>query len=142
MTTADPDEDARNEVLDACIERAFALLPEVGGDPLDLEEPLCTVAIVTSSQGVIDNGGLVALFAGDWPGQPPYSIFVDAYRRIGATATADSIEQAAARFPFDEPERHPERREEFIRGEGADEFEALTDWDTDVWGLLALYVAG
>src|SRR4026209_325238 len=53
---------------------------------------------VYSAQPVIDNGGFVYFFENDWPGNPPYSSFSEAYREIGATDVADWIDRAARLF--------------------------------------------
>jgi hypothetical protein len=65
-----------------------------------LPRPRQVFAIIYSAQGIIDNGGFQYLFESDWPNKPPYTMFSDAYREVGATDVADWLDQAASMFPF------------------------------------------
>src|SRR3954462_213387 len=69
-----------------------------------LKEPLLTVWAVEQAQGIIDNGGFQYFFENDWPENPEYSLFVDAFRRIGAAEAADCIQDAASMFPSSTPQ--------------------------------------
>lgn len=80
----------------------------------ELPPPVRVVAVVATAQGVIDNGGLQYFFEADFPNRPPYSLFIDAYRAIGALAEAQAIADAADLFPFDEPHLHQPRRDEYL----------------------------
>jgi len=71
--------------------------------PYDLGEQLLTVWAVEQAQGVVDNGGFQYFFENDWPENPPYSVFMDAFRRIGAQEAADCIQDAAEMFPSTSP---------------------------------------
>ena len=84
------------------------------GDPDNLPSPVRTVVLVHAAQGLIDNGGLQYFFESDFPGQPPYSVFVEAYRAIGANGEADALADAVNLFPFADPHRSRERRENFL----------------------------
>ena len=136
MTNADP--------LQEVADRAFAVLSTVGGDPRSLPIPLQTVALIYSAQGVVDNGGFCYFFGADWPMNPPYSIFSDAYRRIGAIEAAEFIEKATAMFPFPEPHLHKEQRIIFMDGlRDEHEFFALGNricGDEAIWKKLSEYV--
>lgn len=129
-----------DEFLERASDVAFARLDEAGGDPARLAEPYRTVALVCAAQAVIDNGGLGYLFENDWPGQPPYALFVEAYRAIGAQAEAAAIEEASKLFVFPDPERHEARRRRVLEG-------AVGEWlqevsaglEGDVWALVARY---
>jgi hypothetical protein len=89
-------------------------------------------------------------FESDFPGKPPYSIFVDAYRTIGANSEAQALADAVKLFPFDNPHRYQERRDKFLArflDEGSHRpdspFEPLTDklcGNKNVWRLLEAYV--
>ena len=128
------------DLLDRAVEIAFARLRKVKRDLAALPEPLRVVAIVCSAQGVIDNGGLRYFFENDWPRQPPYAQFVDAYRAIGAGADAEAIAAAAALFPFPDPERDRDRRCELLAGPVGERVQALDSRLTDrVWELLAAF---
>lgn len=110
------------DLLDRASDEAFARFAAAGEDFSALPDPIKTVVIVCGAQGVIDNGGLDYFYRGDWPGQPPYSTFSEAYRRIGATLAAESIEGTASLFPFAEPHRHKELRRQYLDGELSPEY--------------------
>ncbi len=55
--------------------------------------------LVVSAQGVIDNGGYRYFFGADWPGNPPYSKFIDAYQSIGCEEQAKELERVVGTFP-------------------------------------------
>lgn len=134
------EEQVSDAFLDHASDVAFAKLEGVGGDPRRLEEPFRTVAVVCSAQGVIDNGGLRHFFENDWPAQPPYSLFSDAYRTIGAMPEAAAIEAGASALGFPEPERHASQRRSVLEGPGGERIEALDEeLVSDAWKLLADY---
>lgn len=127
--------------------RAEALrLPESQDDPRSLKIADQTILAVSSAQGVIDNGGFAYFFGADWPGQPPYSFFSDAYRRIGAEAAANCIDRGVSLFPFAHPERHKNRRKAFLKSL-PDTHELIVlghrvCGDVSVWVLLEQYAKG
>ena len=126
------------EILERVSDECFQRLQEAGGDLSAIDESSRTIAIVYSVQGVIDNGGLSYLFENDWPGQPPYTLFVDAYRAIGQAAQAEAIAAAVRCFPFEEPEKHHARRMAFLASEEADRLVAIEEGDSDaIWDALA-----
>jgi len=119
------------------------------GDPARLPDAVRIVVLVHAAQGVIDNGGLQYFFETDFPESPPYSLFVDAYRAIGATAEAEALARAVALFPFPDPHKSASRRNEFLdllRSEDAvreSPFEVLTHefyHDNNVWRCLEAFV--
>jgi hypothetical protein len=73
------------------------------------------VTVFLGAQGYIDNGGFIYFFEGDYPGTPPYSVFADAYRAIGANESAECIEAAVSLFPFLEPQLHGDARRDYLR---------------------------
>ena len=95
-------------------------------------------------QGMIDNGGFRYPLEGDFPFTPPYSVFSDAYRTIGADDAANRLDKAVAMFPFPHPERETEQRNQFMDGlKEDDEFFLLGDavcGDETIWQLLDAYV--
>jgi hypothetical protein len=103
-----------DSVLDRASSYAFARLEGVGGDMGQLPEPLQTVVIVQTAQGIIDNGGLEYFYESDFPGNPPYSMFVETFRRIGAEAVASCIEETSHMFPFSQPHLHESRRQQWL----------------------------
>jgi hypothetical protein len=79
-----------------------------------LKEPLLTVWAVEQAQGIIDNGGFQYFFENDWPENPEYSLFVDAFRRIGAAEASDCIQDAASMFPSSTPQLDCDMRREHM----------------------------
>ena len=75
------------------------------GDVKLLLTPVRTVAVISTAQGMIHHGGLQYLFECDFPHEPPYSIFVDAYHEIGAQDEANALAAAVKLFPFAEPHK-------------------------------------
>ena len=129
--------------LDLASDYAFKRLEDADGSLAKLPLPLQTVCVIYSAQGVIDNGGLDYFYENDFPNNPPYSLFVSAYRRIGALQAADCIAKTAAMFPFPDPHRHHKKRDKFIESRASPEFFALSDricGDQSVWDKLTLYV--
>lgn len=132
--------------LDAAYDHAVACLHAVRGDLALLPEPLQTLLIVESAQGMIECGGLAWFYEADFPNQTPYADFVAAYRRIGADAAADCIEATEQMFPFSEPHYFEDLRRlwlEKLTDDPTSEFERLSErirMDDGVWELLAAYV--
>lgn len=87
---------AEKTFLDHAAKYAYQQLDKVGGDLTKVEPPLQTVAIIYTVQGMFDNGGFRYIFENDFPFSPPYSLFSDAYRRIGAIEAADLLDKAVA----------------------------------------------
>jgi hypothetical protein len=125
---------------------AVSRLHAAGGEVDVLPLPLQTLLMVESAQAIIDGGGLEFFYDADFPNNPPYSAFVDAYRRIGADAAAACIEASAALFPFDEPHLFEPLRQlwlEKFRLDDHAEFAALSEricGDASVWVKLGEYV--
>jgi hypothetical protein len=105
-----------NEADEAELKKASkAVFQRLGdGSIFSLNWPQQVVALIYSAQGVIDNGGFEFFFENDWPDQPPYSVFADAYRAIGADECAECIEVAASLFPFPDPHRAEADRRAYL----------------------------
>jgi hypothetical protein len=108
------------------------------------------IALLYMFQGMVDNGGFRYPMETDFPGNPPYSAFVDAYRQIGALDAASALERAVALFPFEHPEHNADARNQFFDSLGdIDDFEQsefcrLSDsvcGDERIWTLMDEYVA-
>lgn len=133
--------------LNQASDYALARLKSAGGDINYLPTPLQTVVVVNSAQGIIDNGGLEYFYGSDFDGTPPYSFFVEAYRRIGADSAAFCIESSQRMFPFDQPHRHEKARQlwlDTVKNNEDHEFVKLSlkiCGDEAVWTKLAEYVA-
>lgn len=132
--------------IDEPYDYAVMCLDAAGGDITALPVPLQTLLLVESAQGIIDNGGLAYFYEADFPNNPPYSDFVDAYRRIGAETAAWCIEASSLMFPFADPHFFAPLRElwlEKLRADQAQEFSRLNQricGDAAVWEKLADYV--
>ena len=129
--------------LDRAADYSFNLLEHFDKDLSKLDVPQQTLVTLYSVQGVVDNGGFQYLFESDFPGNPAYSRFVEAYRRIGANHAAECLEKALAMFPFEEPHLHREQRLEFMETlEEESEFVQLGDevcGDEKIWAALEAY---
>ena len=140
---ASMDDDA---LLEKMSDIAFQKMDAAEDDLSKVEEPYRTVAIIYAAQGVIDNGGLVYFFENDWPRTPPYSVYADAYKRIGRLEAAKAIRDAAASFGFDMPEKNINARRQFIEKHYNEDKFGVDGWndcvcgDKKVWSDLANWV--
>ena len=134
------------ELLEEVSDIAFEKLEEADGRMDKLGEPYQTVAIVYSAQGIIDNGGLQYFFESDWPNNPPYSFFADAYERIGRLEAATAIRNATLAFGFPNPELDVNGRRAFIKSNYDEDKDEISGWDDcicgdkKVWTDLAAWV--
>lgn len=125
---------------------AVSRLEAAGGDFMALPLPLQTLLLVEAAQGIIDTGGLDFFYEADFPHHPPYSAFVDAYRRIGADDAASCIEATALMFPFADPEYFEPLRQVWLERlrEAPDQafagFNQRISNDDSVWTQLSRYV--
>jgi hypothetical protein len=111
--------------LEAASQDVYRTQDSGSWSPYKLPEPLLTVWAVEQAQGIIDNGGFQYFFENDWPENPEYAVFVDAFRRIGAAEAADCIQDAVSMFPSSAPNLDCDMRREhmdFLREQdGVDE---------------------
>jgi hypothetical protein len=134
-----------NVFLDQAIEYSLARLKAQNGDIYGLQTALQTVVIVSAAQGVIDNGGLEYFYECDFNGAPPYSLFVEAYRRIGAESAAFCIERTTEMFDFKLPHLSEGERRRWLKKVKTNEdheFVKLSHricGDVAVWEKLAEY---
>ena len=144
--------------LDRALDHALTEFERIGRGPgigrglHKLPPPVRTVLLVHAAQGIIDNGGLQYFFEADFPGRPPYALFVDAYRAIGADEEADALAAAVKLFPFRDPHQFRHRRNRVLDsfadakrgGHRPDSpFEPFSDklcGNEKVWRLLKQYV--
>jgi hypothetical protein len=135
-----------SSLLDKISSHAFSELEKVDGDINALPVLLKTVVVIYSAQGKIDYGGLEFFFGHDFPDNPPYQIFIDAYREIGANSVADAFEKSLTYFEMSQPELSLDMRCKFIDslpGNYSHEFSKLSSsicGDLSVWSLLEQYV--
>jgi len=115
--------------LDAAVKRIFKQLDALGGDLMKLPAVVRPVVILYEFHGMIGNGGFRYPLEGDWPNHPPYSIFSDAYRAVGAFRAADLWDDTVRRFPFSNPERDSHARLEYMASLDEDDcFFRNGDW--------------
>jgi hypothetical protein len=130
--------------LDKPYDYAVSRLAAAGGDTEALPLPLQTLLFVEMAQTLIDSGGLEYFFEADFPNNPAYDVFVQAYRRIGAESAADCIEASALMFPFAEPHFFEELRQVWLEKMRIDpRFASLGEriaGDASVWQKLSQYV--
>lgn len=125
---------------------AVSCLAAAGGDIEELPLPLQTLLIVEAAQSMIDSGGLEYFYEADFPNNPAYEVFAQAYRRIGAESAAACIEASALMFPFAQPHCFEELRQvwlERLRVDPKQEFAGLSkriSGDASVWRNLSQYV--
>jgi hypothetical protein len=135
----------KKSMLDLATEGLYKELQRVDNDLTKIPEVTRPVALLYMFQGMVDNGGLRYPLETDFPGYPPYSIFVEAYRKIGAPKSADALSKAIALFPFEKPEQDSEARNAFMPVLGDDhEFNELSDQigaAEDIWNCMDEYVA-
>lgn len=136
------------QLLDRAIAYSIACVEAAAGDVFQLPLPVQTVAVVQTTQGIIDNGGLEYFYESDFVGTPPYSFFVDTFRRIGAEAAATRIEASALMFPFSDPHLNEAKRQQWLDGVKeceTHEFVVLSRaacGDASVFAKLAEYIEG
>jgi hypothetical protein len=127
---------------DPIFKNAVKRLDAVNGDVNQLPDVFKTVLLVNAAQGMFGNGGLQYFFENDWPNQPPYKVFSDAYRRIGAHESADMLDRAVALLGIDHPERNAplrEQRMEELCSDEVSEFAELSGklcMDQSAWKKL------
>ena len=103
-----------SEVIDWASTDVYRNQDAPSWNPYNRGEQLLTVWAVEQAQGVIDNGGFQYFFENDWPENPSYSVFVDAFRRIGAQEAADCIQDVMEMFPFTNPHLDYQMRREYM----------------------------
>ncbi len=99
-----------NDILDRAIDFAHQQLAEVDNDFSSLPVELQTVIRVEAVQAIIDNGGLHYFYEYDFPGQPPYTVFVEDFLRIEAFEQAEHLRRSVESFPFANPHLDKLRR--------------------------------
>ena len=102
------------QLLDRAIADSIACVETASGDLFVLPLPVLTVAVVQTAQGIIDNGGLEYFYESDFDGTPPYSFFIETFRRIGAEPAAERMEASSRLFLFSEPHLHEEKRQHWL----------------------------
>lgn len=136
MDTPDSTDD---DLLDTYADLAFSKLDALGGDPSHLSKPMQTLVVVVSAQGVIDNGGLEYFYSGNFPGNPPYTVFEEAFKTIGATPAAEAIAGSAALFAIPDPHLNLDHRHEVMKSRGTAMFSTFESAFEDTYKKLLEY---
>jgi len=136
---------ATTDVIEQGFKKALRLLKKKKDNMDLLPEAVATFLLVHSAQGVIDNGGYRYFFESNWPGNPPYSRFIQAYKAIGCDNQAADFGRVADTFPFEAPHLDEEGRNKYM-DENLDEEEyAVKGWeknlcgDEEVWRKLEAF---
>jgi hypothetical protein len=133
-------------LLGAPYDHAVSCLAQAGGDLEALAVEVQTLLVVESAQTMIETGGLAYFYETDFPNNPPYALYVNAYRRIGAEAAAADLEASLDMFPFAEPHLFEPLRQLWLEQLAADAEGAFNRLgrriagDETVWVKLREYV--
>jgi hypothetical protein len=120
---------SQSAIFEKAMETVYADSSQDNWSPYKLTRPLFVAWAVEKAQGITDNGGLQYFFENDWPDNPPYSIFINAFREIGAREAADCLQKAVDNFPFPNPHLDYEKRREHLEKSrsAADEYDSIID---------------
>ena len=133
------------ENIDKAFSKATIKLKKVNEQIDALPRSVVTFLLVYSAQGVIDNGGYQYFFEADWPGNPPYSKFIEAYSEIGCEKQSHDIERVVTTFPFENPHLNERERVKFIETNYDEDNLEVQGWgemlcgDNEVWEKLESY---
>jgi hypothetical protein len=114
--------------------KARKLLEQNNHELSGLPTSVITFLLVHGAQGTIDNGGFRYFFGADWPNNPPYSQFIEAYKTIGCEAQAKELERVVATFPFKNPHLYEEWRKKYMADNYDDEELEVKGWGEDLCG--------
>jgi len=129
-------------VVSEGFEKAKKLLEKADGNLNALPEAVATFLIVYSAQGVIDNGGYYYFFESDWPENPPYSKFIEAYAKIGCKKQSVELSRVASSFPFEAPHMKEAKRIKYMDENFDEDAYVVKGWgdamcgDEEIWGKL------
>jgi len=133
-----------SDIIDEAFKKAFARYGSIKNINF-LPPIIANFLLVHDAQGVIDNGGYRYFFGSNWPNNPPYSRFVDAYIAIGCKKQARDMERVVNTFPFENPHLHETRRSEYIKANFDEDSHEVKGWgdalcgDEEVWEKLREY---
>ena len=108
--------------IDAC----FEVLDKVRRVEF-LDQPCRTVVIVYSAWGIIGNGGFQYFFENNFEGDPPFDVFTQAFRTVGLGEIALRFSALVALFPFSDPHKSIQKRQEFLDSQQPDFVAAMTE---------------
>ncbi|MGG7604702.1 DMP19 family protein [Massilia sp. BKSP1R2A-1] len=79
-----------------------------------LDQSCRAVVTVYSAWGVIGNGGLQYFFENNFDGDPSFDVFTEAFHTVGLDEIATRFSELVALFPFGDPHKSSQRRQEFL----------------------------
>jgi hypothetical protein len=118
-----------DRIVTLALDLVFDCCERADWSAYDLPRPLFVAWAVTTAQETINNGSLAYFFENDWPDNPSYSIFVEAFREIGADVTTGLLEEAVNEFPFENPHLDFEKRRAHLEECGAYELDGDSKMD-------------
>lgn len=133
------------ETVSKAFDKAIVLLENANDDFSCLPGSVANYIMVYSAQSILDEGGYYYFFEANFPKEPPYSWFVEAYHAIGCEKQAADLARVVSTFPFEDPHLDAVKRGSFmdmnfdvkadeVRGWG----DALIE-DDEVWIKLGEY---
>lgn len=135
----------KKDILSDGFAKAQIELKKAGDDIFRLPDAIRIFLLVYSAQGVMDNGGYRYFFESNWPQNPPYSTFIEAYKAIGCISQAGELERIVSSFPFDNPHLKESDRNSYMdENYDEDKFE-IKGWghklcgDAEIWDQLKKY---
>lgn len=137
---------ADEQLLEEASELAYSAIEAEGDDLSKLTDPLKTVYAVYHATAIMDHGGFLYFFDSDFPQNPPYSLFVDAYRTIGCEAQATALQNAVDSFRIPNPEQHALLRQEYMESHYDQTTQQISTWtdnisgNHEVWQALAAWI--
>jgi hypothetical protein len=117
--------------LSAC----YALLEQANNQLDVLGEPCQSAIIVNTAIGLVGNGGFPYFFEMDFPGNPPYERFTEAFRRVGLVDIAERFAQLVSLFPFDAPHASRALRQQFLDKRPREFDAAMTQLEDLIYAL-------
>jgi hypothetical protein len=108
------------------IDTCFEALDKVQRVEL-LDQPCHTVVIVYSAWGIIENGGFEYFFESNFPDDPPYDVFTEAFRNVGLDEIALRFSTLVSSFPFSDPHKYPQKRQEFLGSQPSSFITSMTE---------------
>lgn len=133
------------DTIEKAFKRATSKLKKVGHNIDALPKSVASFLMVYSAQGVIGNGGYYYFFEHDWPNDPPYSKFIDAYLEIGCSSQSNDLARVVSTFPFDNPHLNKNARNKYMDENYDEKKYEVKDWgdalcgDDEVWEKLKAY---
>ena len=135
----------KSDPLSLAFKKAINLLDKAHDKMDQLQAEVSTFLYVHSAQGVIDNGGYRYFFESNFPTNPPYSKFIEAYKNIGCEKQAKELERIVSSFPFENVHLEADLRNKYMDKNFDEDMYEVKGWgnalcgDEEVWNKLGQY---